>query len=260
MLDRVPLRYIFPNAITALSILLAAEAVFQAAAGYYDAAAWFLVWCVLLDRVDGVVARLTKASSRFGEQFDSLADVIAFAFSPALLVFLMLTKDPRYIDWYSQPALRAVLMGSVAMYVLAGAIRLARFNLTAQSLGPGWFRGLPTTIAGAMVSTLLLAAWKGAWPDIVVVAMPLVLCFCAILMLSNLWLPKNLQWIPNKVILSSRVINILLWFGVAVVYGLGAARMAPTVLLCLAVGYPLVGFILGARFNPEKQAENESAP
>lgn len=255
MIDPVPVRLLIPNMVTALSVVLAVMALLQAVAGNFETAAWFVIWCVLLDRVDGVIARIMNATSKFGEQFDSLADMIAFGLVPAIVVYFLLTRDPRYMADYAEPLRHGFLLISVYTYVLAGALRLARFNITNQNLGSGWFRGLPTTIAGAVVMTLVLATWRNAWPPFVIEAMPAVLLACALLMISNLWLPKNLQWVPEGWLPPPRQLLIAIAPVIALVYALGAARQAPTLLLALAVGYAVVGFFLGSRFNPEVRQE-----
>jgi hypothetical protein len=105
MFDRVPLRYLVPNAVTAGSMVLALAAIIQASRGRHESAAWLIVSCALLDRVDGVAARWMKACSEFGVQFDSLADLLAFCAAPALLVYFLLSDDPRYASAFT-PGLR----------------------------------------------------------------------------------------------------------------------------------------------------------
>src|SRR5205823_3649863 len=129
--------------------------IFRSIDGHLDQAAWSIVWCVLLDRVDGVVARALKASSKFGVEFDSLADLLAFCVAPAVLGYVVLIRDPQYAGAATALDGRLVI-GVLALYFLCGAVRLARYNVTADR-APGWFRGLPTTIAGALVSTGFLA-------------------------------------------------------------------------------------------------------
>ena len=242
MFDRFHPRYLVPNAVTAVSMLIALVAIVQASRGQYESAAWLIVWCALLDRVDGVAARWLRACSDFGIQFDTLADLLAFCAAPALLVYFLLTGDPRYAPMFEAGAARGVLLASVGVYVLSGALRLARFNIQARAIGPQWSRGLPVTIAGGLVSTFLLAAWELALPAEVVAASPVVLLVSAVFMISILWLPKSLgegTWVP----LPFRVLGVL------AIYGLGFARTLPAVLLAVALAYPALGFAFG-RFHP----------
>src|SRR5262249_44163686 len=153
----------------------------EANRGRSEAAAWLIVWCALLDRADGAIARWLGASSEFGIQFDTLSDLLAFCVAPALLVYFVLTSDPRYVSMYESVATRDFLCTSVGVYVLSGAIRLSRFNVQAETIGAKWFRGLPVTIAGALVATFILASWELAVPAEVVAASPILILTCSVL-------------------------------------------------------------------------------
>ncbi len=224
--------------------------IFRAIDGYHDQAAWCIVWCVLLDRMDGVAARLVRASSRFGGEFDSLADLLAFCVAPAVLSYVVLTRDPRYAASGSALDTRLVL-GSIALYFLCGAVRLARYNVTAE-LAPGWFRGLPTTIAGALISTGLLATRALDLDGVVPRGLPLALAGCGLLMISNLWLKKEVR--PR-----SRIALIIGAALVAAVYGLGFARRDPEIIFFLILAYPTIGFVLGAVQPPAPSTLTTSA-
>ncbi len=77
------LRYTVPNSFTALSLLLGVASIVTTQLGDLELAAWIIVWCGLLDVLDGVSARLLKATSNFGAEFDSMADLVAFGVAPA---------------------------------------------------------------------------------------------------------------------------------------------------------------------------------
>ncbi len=245
MFDRFHPRYLVPNCVTATSLMIALTAIVQASRGEHESAAWLIVWCALLDRVDGVAARSLRACSEFGIQFDTLADLLAFCVAPALQVHFLLTGDPRYAPLFAAGAARRALLASVGIYVVCGAIRLARFNVQAESVGPKWSRGLPVTIAGGLVSTFILAAWELALPAEVVAASPIVLLVSAGFMVSTLWLPKSLGE-------GTRIPLPLQVLGVSAIYGLGFARTLPVVLLAAALAYPTVGFVFGASHRPQQ--------
>lgn len=242
MIARFPARYLAPNAITAASLLLALVAIVQAAEGQHDSAAWTIVWCVLLDRFDGFVARRLRACSEFGVQFDTLADLLAFGAAPALLVYFRL------------PAGEAGLVPAwtAGLYLLAAAVRLARFNVQTHALGPDWSRGLTVTIAAALVALYALSANARGWS---LAALPGLLMLLSLLMVSTLWLPKALPlgaWARLPFAL-----------GVVLVYGLGALRRAPELLFALALAYPTLGFTWGALHpprSPEPRAHEEAQP
>jgi len=231
-------RYLAPNLVTATGLCLSVAAMLLAHAGRYEDALWFLVASVLLDRVDGVVARLLRATSAFGEQFDSLADMVAFCVAPPFVLWCLLTGDARYAPAFADPAPRVALALSMAAYLLGGAFRLARFNVDVGSIGQGWFRGLPTPIAAGILCTFVLAAWELGAPAFLVQAVPLLLAACAVLMVSTLWLPKS-AGVGRGVLVPMAVL----------IYGLGFARQFPTVLLLASVAYPAVGFALAPRIR-----------
>ena len=238
MFNKFPLRYLFPNSITAASIVLACASIVYGHLGNYEFAAWLIVWSVLLDKADGFAAKLADARSSFGVQFDSLADLVAFCIAPAMLVYCIFTSDPRYAAGFSRPLPHGLLVLTTVAYALCGAIRLAHFNVTTEEIGNAWFHGLSTTISGAIVATFYLTSQQLLWPSQVVMAMPVLMLVLAVLMISNLWLPKSLGRF-------SKILFPVFIFGAIIVYTLGFMRLYPQLLLGLAVLYPLIGFPVG---------------
>jgi CDP-diacylglycerol--serine O-phosphatidyltransferase len=248
MFDRVPPRYLLPNSFTAVSLLLGVGAIVVAGdgslgPGRFQSAAWLIVWCCLLDKLDGVAARLANASSEFGVQFDSLADLVAFCVAPALLVYFLLTGDPRLEDTFSAGPAKMALLVSVALYIALGAARLARFNITTEDIGPFWFQGMPTTVAGALVASLVLTCIALRAPAGIYMGLPFFLAACAVLMVSNLWLPKAARR-------EARWFNAVQLVLAGVIYVLGIARALPWLLFLIGVTYVFVGFAVGALRHP----------
>ena len=128
-----------------MSLLLGVGSIVTAQMGQLELAGWMIVWCGLLDVLDGLAARLLKATSDFGAEFDSMADLVAFGVAPAMLV-LQAGMQIGGVE-YDTGAFW-VLVVSVGVFVLAGAMRLARFNLTTDKPRTGWFAGIPITAAG----------------------------------------------------------------------------------------------------------------
>lgn len=113
--------------------------------GHPEVGALMVLAAVLLDSLDGALARTLSASSEFGAQLDSLADVVSFGVAPAVLAGSMLPAELSAAGW---------LM--ILAYPLCAAWRLARFNMTAAQSGHGDFVGLPSTGAGAAAATAIL--------------------------------------------------------------------------------------------------------
>jgi len=203
-------RYLAPNMITAVGIifgLLSLEASFR---GRFDVAAWFIIYAVLTDRLDGFVARLLRATSELGVQLDSLADFLTFGLAPSVLIFASVGSSPRlpFHDGWG----RMLLMAACAAWVLAACFRLARYNITPEEPEkPRIFFGVPTTLAAGTLVIWYLCFLKyspidgpvtapafgevhllGSWhtPSTVWVYMPVAMFIGAFMMASNLRIPK----------------------------------------------------------------------
>ena len=123
------LRYTIPNSFTALSLLLGMASIATTQLGgveHLELAAWMIVLCGLLDTMDGVAARILKATSSFGAEFDSMADLVAFGVAPAILV---LNAGMQIAGIEYDTGQFWVLAVAAGIFALAGAMRLARFNL-----------------------------------------------------------------------------------------------------------------------------------
>ena len=110
--------------------------------GRFYAAAWAILVAMILDGLDGRIARMTKSTSGFGVQYDSLADLVAFGVAPAILAYLWALKDFKQFGW-----------AAAFLFVVCGALRLARFNVQQGSFDPRYFNGLPIPAAAMMVAT-----------------------------------------------------------------------------------------------------------
>lgn len=231
------LRYLAPNALTAVSLLLAVAAIIESMKGNFTLASWMIVWCALLDIADGRIARWLRATSEFGMQFDSLSDLVAFGVAPAVLVYAVFTTDPRYADVYATNLPRIALVVIVAVYILATALRLVRYNLQTRDEHDAGFAGIPSTISGALLVTYLLAAWHLVLPTGVVAAVPLFMLALAGLMIGTFRLDLSLS---SK----SRGASVVL-VGMLLVYSLGAFRLLPSLLFAVIVTLCLFGIVRG---------------
>ncbi|MGI9234915.1 MAG: CDP-diacylglycerol--serine O-phosphatidyltransferase [Woeseiaceae bacterium] len=233
------LRYSIPNSFTALSLLLGVASIVTTQLGVLELAAWIIVWCGLLDVMDGASARLLKATSNFGAEFDSMADLVAFGVAPAML---MLNAGMQLGGIQYDTGQFWVLMVAVAVFVLAGAMRLARFNLVTAQPSTGWFTGIPITAAGgAMVSSVVLVLIR--YPEIadslpLHLYMPVLMFVLALLMISRLRFPKTK-------VRKSRLINVFQVVSIAGIYYCGITRSWPEYLLGMAVFLFIAGIIAG---------------
>ncbi len=142
---RVPVRMLVPNFFTVLGLCAGLTAIRMSIEGRYDLAIALVVFAAFLDGIDGRVARLLRASSRFGAELDSLADFVNFGVAPAFLIFTWgFGNGPRSLGWIC-----------VMIFALASALRLARFNVAIDEERPKWqanyFKGMPTPAAAIVV-------------------------------------------------------------------------------------------------------------
>ena len=143
--------YLLPNLITASSLLSGFFAAIKAFDGHFEVAAIALLVCVVLDSLDGNVARLTRTTSRFGAEFDSLTDVVVFGCIPALIIHQWSLATMADLGW-----LWAKLGWLAAFfYTVATALRLARFNARITSSEKSFFRGLPCPAAATLVMSFV---------------------------------------------------------------------------------------------------------
>jgi CDP-diacylglycerol--serine O-phosphatidyltransferase len=233
------LRYTVPNSFTAMSLLLGVASIVTTQFGDLKLAAWIIVWCGLLDVMDGVSARLLKATSSFGAEFDSMADLVSFGVAPAILILNAGLQIGRVeVDsgqfW--------VLLAAVAVFVLAGAMRLARFNLMSEESSDGWFAGVPITAAGGgLTSSIVLVLLYH--PDIAGVLplqlyFPVLMFVLALLMISRIRFPKAKRR-------DSNFINAFQAVAILGIYYCGITRSYPEYLLGMGFFLMIAGIIAG---------------
>lgn len=142
--SRVPVRMLVPNFFTLLGLCAGLTSIRMGIEGRYDLAVAAIVFAALLDGIDGRVARLLKASSRFGAELDSLADFVNFGVAPAFLIFNWGLGSLKSLGWIC-----------VMIFALASALRLARFNAQLDDDRPKWqsnfFIGVPTPAAAIVL-------------------------------------------------------------------------------------------------------------
>jgi len=205
------LRFAIVTSFTGLNILLGLLCLFAAVEGVMEIAAWSLLACVVIDGMDGSLARHWNVQSPFGTQLDSLADMTSFTIAGAVLAFF----------WFESTISFTLIFSASCLFVLMGAIRLARFNVSLPS--SLYFQGMPTTVVGAVVAITYLAypQLDSFWGVALVVLL-------AILMVSSFPYPKFRQ---------ARKFPPLVWIAILC----GIVINLPWTLMLLAIFYILTG-------------------
>ncbi|ANN68136.1 CDP-diacylglycerol--serine O-phosphatidyltransferase [Bordetella bronchialis] len=133
--------YLLPNAFTTAALFAGFYAVVQAMNNQFEAAAIAIFTAMVLDGMDGRVARLTNTQSAFGEQYDSLSDMTSFGVAPALVMYEWMLNELGRWGWLA-----------AFVYVAGAALRLARFNTNIGVVDKRFFQGLPSPSAAALVA------------------------------------------------------------------------------------------------------------
>ncbi len=214
--------YILPNLFTLAALFGGFFAIVMAMNERFDMAAIGVFCAMVLDSLDGRVARMTNTQSAFGEQMDSLSDMVSFGAAPALIAYEWALKGLGRWGWVA-----------AFVYCACAALRLARFNVNTTVVDKRYFQGLPSPAAAALVTGFIwimteldVAGSTVAWPMFVMAL------YAGLTMVSNVpfYSFKDIQMkksVPFAVIvliaLGIAVINIhppVVLFGVFVIYGL----------------------------------------
>jgi CDP-diacylglycerol--serine O-phosphatidyltransferase len=133
--------YLLPNLFTTAALFAGFYAIVQAMNVNFDQSAVAIFVAMVLDGLDGRVARMTRTQSAFGAEYDSLADMVSFGAAPALVIYEWVLRDLGKLGWIA-----------AFVYVAGAALRLARFNTLLEVADKRWFQGLPSPSAAAIVA------------------------------------------------------------------------------------------------------------
>jgi CDP-diacylglycerol--serine O-phosphatidyltransferase len=190
--------YLLPNLVTTANIVCGFLAMIHSINGNFTRACWFIIIAAICDSLDGRIARLARAESSFGVQYDSLSDLTSFGIAPAIMMFTFALHN-----------LQRVGISIAAFYAVCAALRLARFNVTAEEtpaqaaarprkIRKGYFQGLPSPAsAGLIVTTVMIQNELSIFSDTVAIYFIAVLGpILAALMISNIPFPsfKEVNW------------------------------------------------------------------
>ena len=191
--------YILPNLFTASSIFVGVISIVEASKEHFVLASWLVLLALVFDGLDGRIARMTNTTSQFGIEFDSLADIISFGIAPAMLLYFFIGHEYGRFG---------ILVS--ALYVIFGAIRLARFNISTAKTDPNVFIGLPIPTAAVFVSMWVLLFYKYTLENHSIILLFLALGV-ALLMVSNFRYPsfKKVE-LDKPMVFKSMIILVLI--------------------------------------------------
>lgn len=221
--------YILPNLFTLAALFGGFYAIIMAINGRFEMAAIGVFYAMVLDSLDGRVARMTNTQSAFGEQMDSLSDMVSFGAAPALISYVWSLHTLGRWGWFA-----------AFVYCACAALRLARFNVNTAVVDKRYFQGLPSPAAAALVAGFIWLATetqlKGAelaWP------------MFALVLYAGLTMVTNVPFYSFKDVHFKQSVPFIFVVAIALVIAVIALEPA-TILSLLFVCYGISGYVIYA--------------
>lgn len=229
--------YLLPNLITSAALFAGFYAIVAAMNGHFSQAAIAILVAGVLDGMDGSVARMTNTQSKFGAEYDSLSDCVAFGVAPGLVAYAWGLTEVGKLGW-----------AAAFLYVVCAALRLARFNVQADSSDKRFFTGLPSPSGAALVATMVwLGASRGVDGTEIAFLVALATAGAGLLMVSSVQYHSFKEYhvgrVPMRVLL-----GVIILFAIVVMD-------PPLVLLTVALLYILggLGMDIARRFKAARR-------
>lgn len=233
LIDRKPMNlrrrsiYLLPNILTTAALFAGFYAIVQAMNGKFEFSAVAIFIAMVLDGLDGRVARLTRTQSEFGAEYDSLSDMVSFGVAPSLLMYEWAFKDLGKLGWFA-----------AFIYCAGTALRLARFNANIDTVDKRFFQGLPSPAAAAVVAGFVwvmldnhFSGQESRWYAVILTV------FAGVSMVSNLRFYSFKDFNMRKSVPFIVIILIALFF-------ILIFSDPPSVLFLLFFCYALSGYVL----------------
>jgi CDP-diacylglycerol--serine O-phosphatidyltransferase len=225
--------YMLPNAITLAALFSGFYAIVMAINGRFELSCIAVFCAAVLDSLDGRVARMTNSQSAFGEQMDSLSDMVSFGAAPALIVYIWGLKDLGKAGWI--PAF---------VYIAGAALRLARFNVNIGVVDKRFFQGLPSPAAAAIVIGLVWVVDDAGFKGVSQIPALAYTAF-AVTLFAGLSMVTNAPFYSFKVVGSRRTVPFIVIVAIAIAIAL-VALDPPKVLFAIFCAYGLSGYAIYA--------------
>ncbi len=235
--------YLLPNAFTTAALFAGFYAIVQAMNERFDQSAVAIFIAMVLDSLDGRVARLTRTQSAFGAEYDSLADMVSFGAAPALVVYEWALKGMGKLGWIA-----------AFVYVAGAALRLARFNVMLEVADKRWFTGIPSPAAAALV-----AGFVWIIDDYAIDPANLRWWAWGVTVFAGLTMVSNVKYYSFKAINLKRSVPFLAIFLIVLVMALVSYQPA-LVLFAGFVIYGISGYVGWAWMTLRRRSPRPGAP
>lgn len=221
--------YLLPNLFTSGALFAGFYAIVQAMNGRFEHAAAAIFIAMVLDGLDGRVARLTRTQSAFGAEYDSLSDMVSFGVAPALVIYSFALKGMGKLGWIA-----------AFIYCVGAALRLARFNTMLEVQDKRWFQGLPSPAAASLVAGLVWVAVDNQF-----VGHDIRWLAAGLTVFAGLTMVTSLRFYSGKEINLRKSVPFMFVVGIALFFTLISVD-PPIVLFLLFLAYGLSGYVHGA--------------
>ncbi len=221
--------YVLPNLFTTAALFCGFFAIVQAMQGDFERAAVAIFIAMVLDGLDGRVARLTHTQSAFGAEYDSLSDMVSFGAAPSLVVYEWAMRDMGRLGWIA-----------AFIYCAGAALRLARFNTTLEVMDKRFFQGLPSPAAAALV-----AGFVWVMIDAGIAGRDVRWLACGITIFAGITMISNIRYYSFKDVNLKKSVPFFVIAAIALGFAL-VAYSPEIALFGFFVVYGLSGYVLAA--------------
>ncbi len=223
--------YLLPNSFTLAALFSGFYAIVQAMNNQFEYAAIAIFCSLVLDGMDGRIARMTNTQSAFGEQFDSLADMVSFGVAPALIMYEWTLKGLGKWGWLA-----------AFIYVAGAAMRLARFNTNIKVVDKRFFQGMPSPAAGALMAGFV---WLAVDLRLPIQKSHMAWTAFALTVYAGVTMVSNAPFWSGKALAIKQ--SVPFWaLGVVALMFVAVSSDPPVVLFGLFVVYGISGYVLWA--------------
>ncbi len=239
--------YLLPNLLTTAALFAGFYAIVQAMNGRFEHAAVAIFIAMVMDGLDGRVARLTHTQSEFGAEYDSLSDMVSFGVAPALVLYVWALQPMGKLGWIA-----------AFIYCAGAALRLARFNTKLDSSDRRWFEGLPSPAAAALLAGLVWVNFSHgvSGRDDLWDWLPMSWVAWCFTVFAGLSMVSSLRFYSGKDINLRRSVPFVTVLLIVLFFVLVSAS-PPVVLFAIAVAYGLSGYVAWAWWRLRRTRQHQ---
>lgn len=225
--------YLLPNLFTTGALFAGFYAIVRAMDGQFEQAAVAIFLAMILDGLDGRVARLTRTQSEFGAEYDSLSDMVSFGVAPALVLYVWALKPMGKLGWIA-----------AFIYCAGAALRLARFNTKLDESDKRFFQGLPSPAAAALLAGLVWVSHSNgvSGSDVILSVLKMKWLAWGVTVFAGLTMVSDLRYFSGKDFNLRRSVPFMVVLLIVLAFVL-VSYSPPEVLFFLFVLYSLSGYV-----------------